>query len=274
MLLPSIRLSNSLGGKTAASPFPGAPLPQPSWSTTPSVAPLSLRPVVPFGRAGAEFIHDFRCPICRRTLSLIYRSLPDNPRTPDADIWQHRALFDTGLHLSSENSDATGVHISEPKLSIPGAALRSPTSAALRAAYCISPDTSCHLRRSHIPEATAAPAALPLDNWFPGNVFIFDSLNNQVSRTLPPRWWNTEPWLFLTHSQSPSTSCPLSTCATTQATGTLHVEVVLHYAVDKRTRQQSNHDHDHPPLNEPGIVPQPSGFAPRRHGYAHVCDMP
>jgi len=115
-----------------------------------------------------------------------------------------------------------------------------------------------------IPEAAAALAALPLDNWFPGNVFVFDNLNNQVSRTLPPRWWNTEPWLFFTHSQFPSTSCPLSTRATTQATGTMHIKVVLHHAVDERTRQQSNHDHDHPPLNEPGIVPQPAGLGAAR----------
>ena len=50
--------------------------------------------------------------------------------------------------------------------------------------------------------------ALPLDNWFPGNVFAFDDLNNQARRTLPPRRRSTEPWLFFPHSQSPSTSYP------------------------------------------------------------------
>ena len=49
-------------------------------------------------------------------------------------------------------------------------------------------------------------------------------------------------------------------------------------ALNKRPRrwqqQQPNHDHSHPPVYEPGIVPQPAGRAPRRRGDVHVYDMP
>ena len=49
----------SLGSKTArttGSLLPGVIWPRPSWLTTPSVASVSSRPVVPFGRGGVGFV--------------------------------------------------------------------------------------------------------------------------------------------------------------------------------------------------------------------------
>ena len=41
----------------------------------------------------------------------------------------------------------------------------------------------------------------------------------------------------------------------------------------KRPQQQPGHDRDHPPIDEPSIVPQPAGLAPRSRGYVLVRDM-
>ena len=52
----------------------------------------------------------------------------------------------------------------------------------------------------------------------------------------------------------------------------------LRHALNKRPRQQQqrqpNYDHGHPPVDEPGIVPQPAGRAPRRRGHVHIREVP
>lgn len=66
--------------------------------------------------------------------------------------------------------------------------------------------------------------ALPLDKWFTGNVFAYDDPNNQVRRIASfTRLWDTEPWI-ITFSQPFSVNL-ISSRATTQATGTMHIKV-------------------------------------------------
>ena len=47
-----------------------------------------------------------------------------------------------------------------------------------------------------------------------------------------------------------------------------------HPRQQQQQQRQPNHDRGHPPIHEPGIVPQPAGCAPRRRGDVHVRDVP
>ena len=78
----------------------------------------------------------------------------------------------------------------------------------------------------------------------------------------------TIPTTYLTNSATTNYLClPLTTHLRSRHSATTRLGLQHTLTFKKRLQQQPDHDNDHPPIDQPSIVPQPAGLAPRSRDF-------